>query len=868
MSFVEKESTSAVGLEGVGLDPVSGDSSSALKVTRGGAVATVNGGRASTKPVLYREPRTPTPGEIRNYIASRSDDLQKFVAPLEEALRKASKLRARSFASTKRASVKVAELVLGVVRRIAHRETGVYSIEPNIALLLSALYAGTLEGAIVSGLVRRAQGVLDADAGEAAEIAGHGFGGVSGAIGDYDVNRELDELSMLLKWYVKRKMSLTGLEVHQSRRMDAVTDLLPTSSGEDDAIFGFEVMHDHQVFATKGCYISCGVRLVGHDGQPLWLRVSARWNGQPVAVRPEWSTWTDPSGPGAEGASFCSLVPIRPQAQRLIIDDIRAFVPYAALDLPPGRCDIELHIAVIDEDGRELLAAGKAESICIPQRELLAVSVPSPHSIGMWPHDVVSGDRISGLAVHCGHKLAGGWERHTVSVNFDLALFMHAGESLLLECRFLDSRGSGVELSSLGIPYEAGELDGPVESVSSYRYRRMLQPKGAWASYRGLCIDIPVEFLLLEAGTHNLTCEVLVVSQDDRVLCGDIGLVSVHVPGATPREGGEGGADRVADESFIEVGSIEVEPNATFDGAEGVRIEAIFWPRNAGRQIAELASGRAGELFRPYRVEVSIEREDGHLLLQAFSDQLGMGFKPVTRGVCVEGRSAFGSHSVVTNFRREEILGWSFGAEGHRGISKARLFARVRALSMGGEELLSTSREFFMKLSPDMQPQVVEGAVALPRIVDVVATITPRSSRISGRMVVNVPRGRESDPGTFVACVLQSQGKRVGEAFRKPLVSPRRSTWSRQQSGLCQVDYEFELDAGASGAEGTTIIASIVGPSHEVLHSVRQEARSASLLLDPHGGEGRDAGDDDLNGDAPGHEAQAERRGIFSWFKS
>ena len=211
-------------------------------------------------------------------------------------------------------------------------------------------------------------------------------------------------------------------------------------------------------------------------------------------------SWTDPGGEGAapDPAQFCSLVPIRPNAQRLIIDDIRAFVPYAALDLSAGRSDIQLYVAVIDDEGREILSASKPESICVPQREAVAGGVPAPHSIGMWPHDVVSGDRISDLRVSSGHKVVAGWERHTVSAQFDLSLFMHAGESVLLECRFVDAKGNVVELSSLGIPYVAAELGGVAESVSSYRYRRVLHPRGAWAVYRGLCVDIPVEFLMLD----------------------------------------------------------------------------------------------------------------------------------------------------------------------------------------------------------------------------------------------------------------------------------------------------------------------------------------------------------------------------------
>jgi hypothetical protein len=865
MSVVEKESPIDEGTESAQVEP-----GSPLKVSRAivagmGAASATNG--KHSRPVLYREPRGATPAEIRAFVATRSDALQQFVAPLEEALRKAAKLRVRPVSATRRAVLKVSELVLGVIRRIAHRETGVYSMEPNVALLLSSLCAGSVEGAIVSGLVRRAQQVQDAAGIEAVESASQRLAAAPGPLSEYDVGRELDELTMLLKWYVKRKASLTGLEVHHSRKADLASDAVLLSGEEDNAIFSFEVMHDHQVFASKGCFVSCGLRLVGHDGQPLWLRVSVRASGEPVRARPGWSSWTDPGGEGvaSDDTQFCSLVPIRPNAQRLIIDDIRAFVPYAALDLPPGRSDIQLYVAVIDDDGREILSAAKPESICVPPREALASGVPAPHSIGMWPHDVVSGDRISDLRVASGHKVVAGWERHTVSAQFDLSLFMHAGESVLLECRFVDSKGNVVELSSLGIPYVAAELGGAVESVSSYRYRRVLHPRGAWAVYRGLCVDIPVEFLLLEPGTHSLTCEVVVVSSDDRILCGDIGLVTVQVPGRIAAAADEG--ERAKDVG-IELRTLEVDPAWVFAGEESVRVEAVFAPTNTSRHIADLASGRVGELFKPYRVEISIEREDGHLLLQAFSDPLGMGFKPVTRGVCVESSSGFSSHAIAANFGKDEILGWSLSPDGGRGLQKVALVARVRVLSLTGEELVAQSRDFFIKPPSGNEPKVVDVGAPMPCVTDAVASLIPQTSRIACSVAVNIPRGRALEQGLQLSCALHAAGKKPVEVFRRNLGSAQRAAWARQQVGLGHTLCEFECDAASESADALTLTVSLLSASGEPISSVRQPVRLASVLLGSGSSPDGMGADSEVHDQAASEAQRSSRRSIFSWFKS
>ncbi len=860
MNLLEKE---ALHLEG--LEHSTGEVPHHFKVSKTSLIpnkTTAAQVRAS-KAVAYREPRFLSISESRRYMSERSQKLFEFVAPLEEEIRRTSRLRRSSKRAGRIAVTKVADLVLEVVGKITHRETGLFSLDPNVPLLLSTLYAGSVEASIVSGLVRRAQAALSTAS--QGEENGFSYGGAvahaeAGTGESYDVARELNELTMLLKWFVRRKMSLAAVDVARVT-VDEHSDF---GSGdefqEEDVLFGFEVLHDHQVFGAKGCFVTCGLRLVGHDGQPLWLRVGVKWNGAAVSVRPEWSSWTDPGGSSpveilSDSPSFCSLVPIRPNAQRLVIDDIRAFVPYAALDLPSGRCDVELVTSVVDGDGREILSASRAEGICIPRRELVNTNVPAPHSVGMWPHDVVSGDKLSELKVTPGFKIVGGWERHTISVSFDLALFMHAGESVLLECRFLDERGDLVELSSLGIPYVASDMSASTESVSSYRYRRTLHPKSAWSHFRGLCIDIPVEFLLLQGRTHCLTCEVVIVSSDDRVLCGDMGLVTVLVPGLAEdvndssksrvqsgsRDSSEpvllkGALEGLA--SGIELESIEIDPTWKFASDECVRVQATFCPKNASKRIAELAAGRVGELFAPYRVEVSVEREDGHVLLQAFSDVLGIGFKPVTRGVCVEGHSGFAEHSVVANFSKDEILGWSFGHDGNRGVSKLRLFARVRALTLDGQLLLSDVKEFYVKPPSGGGKRVVEVGAASPRVVDVVAHTYVQSPRISCRALVNVPHGRFLEEGFMVeASLLRPDGLRES-IFRRKVSLAHSAAWVRQQMGLSQVAVEFE-HALTSDAKGTdtrlstplSIELSVKSIQGDVIQVVHQEVKTAGVLL-------------------------------------
>jgi hypothetical protein len=420
---------------------------------------------------------------------------------------------------------------------------------------------------------------------------------------------------------------------------------------------------------------------------------------------------------------------------------------------------------------------------------------------------------------------------------------MHAGESVMLECRFVDSKGNIVELSSLGIPFVASELNVAVESVSSYRYRRVLHPKGAWAFYRGLSIEIPVEFLLLTPGQHDLTCEIVIVSEDDRVLCGDMASVRVQVPDRTGRkavasleQAREAGVNVPAVRhrvSSVELESIDIDSAWLFGGDEGIRVQATFCPRNAGSQLAELAAGRVGEIVSPYRVEVSLEREDGHVLLQAYSDSLGMSFKPVTRAVCIEGHSGFLEQTVVANFSKEEVLGWSVGLEGARVGSKVRLFARVTALTPEGDVLLSEQKECFVKPLVSGGKRVIDVKNPTPVLVDAVGYAYLQAATVSTRVLVNIPFGEFLEEGIAVQCTLiRHAGERevIGKKFIR---SQQGAVWTRQHIGLSQFAVEFEkVLKGIVEGSVMSLEVALLSAQGEVIQQLSQQVLETGVLAD------------------------------------
>jgi len=183
-------------------DDVLGEALEAAPVEANGAIKVTPKAPAKVNRLPgYRDVKPLSRLDARRYLGEKSRELQGFIAPLEEEIRRAHRYRSREKRYSLTAQAKVAELALRVAREIAHRETGIFNLEPHVPQLLSALYAGSVEVGIVSGLVRRAQKILATrDVVERARGARGGEESERARAGVYDISRELDELNMLLKW--------------------------------------------------------------------------------------------------------------------------------------------------------------------------------------------------------------------------------------------------------------------------------------------------------------------------------------------------------------------------------------------------------------------------------------------------------------------------------------------------------------------------------------------------------------------------------------------------------------------------------------------------------------------------------------------
>jgi hypothetical protein len=253
-----------------------------------------------------------------------------------------------------------------------------------------------------------------------------------------------------------------------------------------------------------------------------------------------------------------------------------------------------------------------------------------------------------------------------------------------------------------------------------------------------------------------------------------------------------------------------------------------------------------------------------------------MSFKPVTRGVCIEGHSGFAEHSIVANFKREELLGWYFGPEVQRANAKIRLFVRVRALSLNGEVLLSESKEFFVRPLGSAGRQVVEVGAIAPRIVDIVAHTYVQTPRLSCRALINIPHGRYLEEGVTVVASLVQGASAPLKIFKHRLASQQTAAWVRQQMGLSQVPVEFEYTLPDPRQEDLKVEFSLISAYNETIHSVQQGIRAVGILADAQGtaaaGSVEEAisvlsTSDLLSVNEQDTEQRSPAKGLLSWFR-
>ncbi|MCO6432378.1 MAG: hypothetical protein J5J00_16105 [Deltaproteobacteria bacterium] len=392
-------------------------------------------------------------------------------------------MRLRHVPLTKR---ELAFEVIDFVERLVRFETKLYSVRFGIDIFLEKLHASSAISQILQQLYRWARlqvrGLEDPDHKliiSESLIIGH--------------------LEDLLHWYSVRSVSLYKLSSH----------LL------GDSVFPLHIIHDRERVGVVGFEIQTGLALFGRAFEQLWLKVFLKEGDRYIGTRKGWESWVDDNDLFArssqeEAAPFAALLPVVPQGQRLIVDKLELFIPYAALDLSAGKQEVTIEAILFDEKGEKVAAAEAQDLLNMPVYGSGARKILSNQALGMWPADVVRGDAIRDLKVRAGVMPLAHNAVEVVKVSFDLTLFDHQNDKVVVELRFLSEGGDIIESRGDG------------EGRHDYVLRHEIFVSDVLSDLTAVELCVPLNDLNWEDVEYGCMAEVSILGKQDKVLCGAV----------------------------------------------------------------------------------------------------------------------------------------------------------------------------------------------------------------------------------------------------------------------------------------------------------------------------------------------------------
>ncbi len=533
-------------------------------------------------------------------------------------------------------SKQVAREALAILQQLVRVEVRSYSLADGLELFLHKLFADTTISRTIKDLYNDARAVLR-----------------NARSATFEIERAKIEIEEILNWYVKRKESLLKIGF---------------SEEEADRIFNVAILQDRKFSGSSGCELSFGLRLIGHAHEQLWAKLFVRKNGELVASRGNCHLWVDdhksPINSGAVRDVACAVVPILADSQRILIDAVKIFLPYAALDLAAGRTELEFEVVVFNGLGERILATLVNDNIAIPD-QLSSWVPPSPQSMGLWATDVVTGDAISNLKISKGYRRMG-QTHQIVSIGFDLALFSREADSVFVECRFTDLDGGLVESRVAAL----------ADLNSAFFYRKEIYPRYPISRFYGLELQFPLAALALDKGNNQLLFEVSVLLPNNRIICGAVERCELESLEEVP------GLDQLLDQYETEVvgdldngiclNSVDITAYSEFASAPMLRIA----PRFSSTKWAD----------ESFRVVCVLEDNEGKVLHNTF-----VKGEPIVRLLCIGGEPGAESRELVFNIDVREFYETLFGST---ASDRVTLRIRLMVYSLNDRLLLDIVKKF------------------------------------------------------------------------------------------------------------------------------------------------------------------------------
>lgn len=659
----------------------------------------------------------------------------------------------------------IARRIEALLRDLMRREIKSVDLRSELDVFLAHMHAGEA----VSKIAGRLMQYVDATVYEDAASTDHGV--------VYARQVALD-LQDFVDWYTRRRTTLEAFH----------------SSDSGDALAKVRVVHDKVLSGLRGMEVLGALKLHGHFGKTLWLRARILGKSGVVSVREGWETWTDDSGrlaiAGAEGQrEFVVMQPIQPAGQLCMIDQLRLFIPYSALQLASGTHEVRIEVTLGDARGAELLREVVEERIAVPPLELCDDPIPSPHVLALWRSDSAEGDSILNLKAVTGVIDGLNTDGQVLRVSFDLRLFNREGVAVRTECRVMNKAGDTLV---------GGEGDSGLS----------LFPQRPIARYFDLEFVIPTGQLGLSKGRHDLLCELVVLAENGQAICGALQPVRIEVASDQPLP--------------TELGIVRALPEDPSLGVQctGISVTTLtaFGDEHSVRVVASLASSDWTHRFM--LVRMSIEDDRGQVIGHRREN-----CAQLVRGLYVGG--AFGGEvrTIINNFDIAD-----FAVPEVDGLTKDVGFrARVRIYNGDGQQVLEASKTF--RLGSAVFPREVRAPVPLEglHIADLnLRRIVGDEASIAFSVAINAKLGgADSGIGTlYLELVDDSQVIEVaGEAAALPgrvipldLSSVRCSPGFK--SGWYQTSFETVLQV--SGSSRRSVKAMLFSPNGKLLQSIRQ----------------------------------------------
>ncbi len=395
------------------------------------------------------------------------------------------------------------------------------------------------------------------------------------------------QLGELIDWYARRVQSLFLLK--ETLRRD-----------ETNAIFSLRTLPQQEHADVKGLGVSVGIKLSGAVLQARWLKVFLRLPRDPqrlkdataefqyLSAKREWTFWQHAAA-DIEDTRLCAMLPLVPQKNAQILDDVRVFIPFAAIAAQSIIEDVEIEAGLYDNSGRCAARVVYRETLGFNprayaedegQRHLLP-----PQSFQMWTKDYCSLDRIDNLQV----KQSG--PGAPLRVGFDFTFAQKATEDLRVEAKLLRLSGECVAQKQLAAapPSEDGSDLLDAQNLEAGIGFGMCGRKQRARFQRAEAIFAP-EFFVLDEGEQELLCEVSLLGAHRKILASEVHCARI-IAAATGEPAPRGPSMSISSGSSVE---------------EGVRIQSLEM-RGQGVTVA-LQSQRA--LRQPLLLEAGIQTAD------------------------------------------------------------------------------------------------------------------------------------------------------------------------------------------------------------------------------------------------------------------